>query len=36
VPASEFSGIEEFTPEIVNELRSRARDVLITKALVSE
>jgi len=36
VPASELTGIEEFTPEIVNELRSRARDVLITKALVSE
>jgi len=36
VPASEFNDIEEFTPEIVNELRSRARDVLITKALVSE
>src|SRR6186713_1789695 len=36
VPASELNGIEEFTPEIVNELRSRARDVLITKALVSE
>src|SRR5689334_6098281 len=34
VPASELTGIEEFTPEIVNELRSRARDVLITKALV--
>jgi N utilization substance protein A len=36
VPASELNGIEEFTPEIVNELRSRARDVLITQALVSE
>ena len=36
VPASEFNGIEEFTAEIVNELRSRARDVLITQALVSE
>jgi len=36
VPASEFNDIEEFTPEIVNELRSRARDVLITQALVSE
>ena len=36
VPAGEFNGIEEFTPEIVNELRSRARDVLITQALVSE
>jgi N utilization substance protein A len=36
VPASELTGIEEFTPEIVDELRSRARDVLITQALVSE
>jgi len=36
VPASELTGIEEFTPEIVEELRSRARDVLITQALVSE
>jgi N utilization substance protein A len=36
VPASELNDIEEFTPEIVNELRSRARDVLITQALVSE
>ncbi len=36
VPASELNGIEEFTPEIVNELRSRARDVLITQAIVTE
>ena len=36
VPAGEFKDIEEFTPEIINELRSRARDVLITQALVSE
>jgi transcription termination/antitermination protein NusA len=36
VPASELLGIEEFTPEIVNELRSRARDVLITQAIVTE
>ena len=35
VPASELNGIEEFTPEIVNELRSRARDVLITQAIVT-
>jgi N utilization substance protein A len=36
VPASELNGIEEFTPEIVSELRSRARDVLITQAIVTE
>ncbi len=36
VPASELLGIEEFTPDIVNELRSRARDVLITQAIVTE
>jgi N utilization substance protein A len=36
VPASELNNIEEFTPEIVNELRSRARDVLITQAIVTE
>ena len=36
VPASELLGIEEFDPEIVNELRSRARDVLITQAIVNE
>ena len=36
VPASELLAIEEFDQEIVNELRSRARDVLITQAIVSE
>jgi N utilization substance protein A len=36
VPASELNGIEEFTQEIVDELRSRARDVLITQAIVTE
>jgi N utilization substance protein A len=36
VPASELLGIEEFDEEIVNELRARARDVLITQAIVSE
>jgi N utilization substance protein A len=36
VPASELNAIEEFDPEMVNELRSRARDVLITQAIVSE
>ena len=36
VPASELLAIEEFNESIVNELRSRARDVLITQAIVSE
>ena len=36
VPASELLAIEEFDPDIVNELRSRARDRLITQAIVSE
>jgi len=36
VPASELLAIEEFDEEIVNELRARARDVLITQAIVTE
>jgi N utilization substance protein A len=36
VPASELLVIEEFNEDIVNELRARARDVLITQAIVSE
>jgi N utilization substance protein A len=36
VPANELLGIEEFNEEIVNELRARARDVLITQAIVTE
>src|SRR5690606_36017797 len=36
VPASELLASEEFDQDIVNELRSRARDVLITQAIVSE
>jgi len=36
VPASELLAIEEFNESIVSELRSRARDVLITQAIVSE
>jgi N utilization substance protein A len=36
VPASELLGIEEFDQEIVDELRARARDVLITQAIVTE
>ena len=33
VPAEELLGIEEFDEQIVEELRTRARDVLLTKAL---
>jgi len=36
VPVSELLAIEEFNDDIVNELRARARDVLITQAIVSE
>lgn len=36
VPVSELLGIEEFDQGIVDELRARARDVLITQAIVSE
>ena len=36
VPASEMAEIEEFDEEIVEELRSRARDVLLTRAISSE
>jgi N utilization substance protein A len=36
VPASELLAIEEFNQGIVDELRARARDVLITQAIVSE
>jgi N utilization substance protein A len=36
VPASELLQIEEFDPAIVDELRARARDVLITQAIVTE
>lgn len=36
VPASEMAGIEEFDEDIVEELRSRARDVLLTRAITSE
>ena len=36
VPASELLNIEEFDQNIVEELRARARDVLITQAIVSE
>ncbi|MEE8220578.1 MAG: transcription termination factor NusA [Woeseiaceae bacterium] len=36
VPASELVEIEEFDEDIVNELRTRARDVLLTQAIVQE
>ncbi len=36
VPTGELVAIEEFDEDIVNELRSRARDVLLTQAIVSE
>ena len=36
VPASELVEIEEFDEDIVAELRSRARDVLLTQAIVQE
>ncbi len=36
VPTSELMEIEEFDEDIVNELRNRARDVLLTQAIVQE
>jgi N utilization substance protein A len=36
VPAAELLAIEEFEQEIVDELRNRARDVLITQAIRTE
>jgi N utilization substance protein A len=36
VPSSELVAIEEFDEDIVDELRSRARDVLLTQAIVQE
>lgn len=36
VPASELLEIEEFDETVVEELRGRARDVLLTQAIVSE
>jgi N utilization substance protein A len=36
VPEQEMLDIEEFDEEIVNELRSRARDVLLTRAIANE
>lgn len=36
VPTSELVEIEEFDEDIVNELRNRARDLLLTQAIVTE
>jgi N utilization substance protein A len=36
VPESEMMKIEEFDPELVTQLRERARDVMVTRAIVSE
>ncbi|WP_405233413.1 transcription termination factor NusA [Lentisalinibacter salinarum] len=36
VPAAELAEIEEFDEDIVDELRNRARDVLLTQAIASE
>ncbi len=36
VPTSELLGIEEFDEEMVEELRTRARDMLLTQAIASE
>ena len=36
VPDSELLGVEEFDEGIVNELRNRARDVLLTQAIATE
>ena len=36
VPASELASIEDFDEEIIKELRDRARDVLLTRAIATE
>lgn len=36
VPEEEMLSIEEFDTELVNELRGRARDVMLTRAIVNE
>jgi N utilization substance protein A len=36
VPIEEMLGIDEFDADLVNELRNRAKDVLLTKAIASE
>ena len=36
VPEEEMLNIEEFDSDLVNELRGRARDVMLTRAIVNE
>jgi N utilization substance protein A len=36
VPASELASIEDFDEDIIKELRDRARDVLLTRAIATE
>ena len=36
IPEGEMLKIEEFDPELIKELRERARDVMLTRAIVSE
>ncbi|MFK8054454.1 MAG: transcription termination factor NusA [Woeseiaceae bacterium] len=36
VPASELAAIEEFDEDMIDELRNRARDVLLTQAIATE
>jgi N utilization substance protein A len=36
VPENEMMKIDEFDPELVTQLRERARDVMVTRAIVSE
>jgi N utilization substance protein A len=36
VPVGELNAIDEFDEDVVNELRNRARDVLLTQAIASE
>ncbi|MBS0357997.1 MAG: transcription termination/antitermination protein NusA [Proteobacteria bacterium] len=36
VPEEELQAIEGFEPEVIQELRNRANDILLTKALISE
>ena len=36
VPENEMMKIEEFDPELVTQIRERARDVMVTRAIVSE
>jgi N utilization substance protein A len=36
VPMEELMGIDEFDPELVEELRNRAKDFLLTRAIANE